>query len=157
MEWVSHYVIGRKHCCTDHSLIMRGQLICRITQVRSTSVKSFRQSFQKTIFSNTINIFRNLLNYLFYISRISLRVQRIIFLESIKFFIPFFYSAWMRPRVQPIKSTDQFVPSEYSGEKFLEISWLSLVNFEKFDLTTRTNVLQFKWWICDEILTCKHL
>ena len=90
MEWVSHYVIGRKHCCTDHSLIMRGQLICRITQVRSTSVKSFRQSFQKTIFSNTINIFRNLLNYLFYISRISLRVQRIIFLESIKFFIPFF-------------------------------------------------------------------
>ena len=73
----------------------------------------------------------------FYISRISLRVQRIIFLESIKWFSD---SAWKHAR---IKSKDKFVLSEYFGEYFLEISWFSLVNFEKFDLTTRTNVLQF--------------
>ena len=69
MEWVSHYVMGRKHCCTDHSLIMRGQLICRITQLRSTSslVKYFRH-LKTTIFlkyHKYVSKVSNLLNYLF--------------------------------------------------------------------------------------------
>ena len=69
MEWVSHYVMGRKHCCTDHSLIMRGQLICRITQLRSTSslVKPFRH-LKTTIFlkyHKYVSKVSNLLNYLF--------------------------------------------------------------------------------------------